>query len=52
MIARRSSPFSPLWVELKLAYYRWALREIDPLHRDVPHIVRVINRLESQRRPA
>jgi hypothetical protein len=29
-----------------LQWWRWALREIDPLHPDVPRIVRVINQLE------
>lgn len=38
--------------ELKLAYFRRALREIDPLHDDVPHIVHSINRLEAERRAA
>lgn len=32
-----------------LLYYRWAMSQIDPLHPDVPAIVRRINELE--RRP-
>jgi hypothetical protein len=32
---------------LDLAYLRWALRSIDPLHPDVPHILRQI----AQRSP-
>lgn len=31
---------------LEREYLRWALREIHPLHRDVPFIVRRINQLE------
>lgn len=30
-----------------LVYYRWALREMDPLHPDVPHVVRRIRELEE-----
>lgn len=37
-------PLFRLWA---LAWYRWALREIHPLHRDVPFIVRRINELEQ-----
>lgn len=33
---------------LEREYLRWALREIHPLHPDVPFIVRRINELESQ----
>lgn len=32
---------------IALAYYRWALREIDPMHPDVPGIVTRINALEN-----
>lgn len=38
-------PVLRLW---KLAYLRWALREINPLHPDVPAIVRALNHLESK----
>jgi hypothetical protein len=37
----------PIYRLAALAYYRWAIREIDPLHEDVPHIVRRINELEA-----
>lgn len=40
----------PLWRELALLYFRRAQREIHPLHRDVPHIVLTLHRLESERR--
>ena len=36
-------PLMDLW---SLTYLRWALREIDPTHPDVPAIVLEINRLE------
>ncbi len=36
----------PLWHALQLAYARWALREIDPLHRDVPSLVLRVAELE------
>jgi hypothetical protein len=38
-------PVLRLWA---LAYYRAALRQIHPLHADVPHIVERINHLERQ----
>ena len=31
------------------AYYRWALAEISPLHKDVPYIVRRLNELRRMR---
>jgi hypothetical protein len=36
----------PIWRMWCLAYYRWAVSEIDPMHPDLPHIVRRINALE------
>jgi hypothetical protein len=42
----------PLWREARLAWYRWAQREIHPLHDDVPLIVHSIARLEAERRGA
>jgi hypothetical protein len=42
----------PLLRELALAYYRRALREIDPLHDDVPYIVHRINTLTFERKNA
>jgi len=35
--------------EIELAYLKWARREIDPLHKDVPYIVLRINTLEADR---
>lgn len=40
----------PLWRELALIYHRRALREIDPMHADVPLIVLTIHRLEAERK--
>jgi hypothetical protein len=47
-------PFAPLarlareaWLDLRLAYYSAALRQINPLHPDVPEIVLKLNELES-----
>jgi hypothetical protein len=37
----------PIFVGLALAWWRWALREIHPLHPDVPVIVRRIHQLEA-----
>lgn len=34
-----------LW---QLTYFEWALREVHPLHDDVPEIVRRINHLRRQ----
>jgi hypothetical protein len=39
---------SPLIDAAKLFYLRWALAEINPLHPDVPGIVRAINELERK----
>lgn len=39
----------PLLIELRLAYLRWALREIDPMHPDLPGIVAEIRQLEAER---
>lgn len=39
----------PLLRELALAYYQRALREIPPLHPDVPHIVLRIRQLLDER---
>ena len=36
----------PLIDAFRLAFYRWALREIDPMHPDVPEIAHAINQLE------
>lgn len=40
------NPVLRLWT---LAFYRWALREIDPMHPDLPHLVVRINELETAR---
>jgi hypothetical protein len=37
-------PLVRLW---KVTIYKWALREIDPMHPDVPFIVRELHRLEN-----
>ena len=39
----------PLFVLIVLAYYRWAMSQIDPLHPDVPEILLRINDLERER---
>lgn len=39
----------PLVREAQLFYFRWALREIHPLHADVPAIVLQVRRLEAER---
>ena len=38
----------PLWLLACLAFHRWALREIHPLHPDVPHIVHCVSELERR----
>ena len=37
----------PLWRELALRWWRWALSEIDPMHPDLPKIVHRIRELEG-----
>lgn len=43
------APFRPLIREIALAYYSRAIREINPLHPDVPFIVHRINALTAER---
>ncbi len=38
---------APLWNLWTRTYLRWALREIDPQHPDVPEIVAKLAELES-----
>ena len=47
-IARLRAALRPLIREARLAYFRWAMREICPLHDDVPRIVLEIHRLETE----
>lgn len=42
----------PLTREFRIAYYRWALREINPQHPDVPAIVMRLRGLLDERGPA
>jgi hypothetical protein len=42
---------APIYQVLALACYRWAIRQIDPLHPDVPEIVRRIHDLEHSHAP-
>ncbi len=44
--------FRPIAREFELAHLRWALREIDLLHPDVPRIVLRIQDLEAERQEA
>lgn len=41
----------PLLREAQIAYLRWALRELSPLHPDVPAIVRKLAQLVAERPP-
>lgn len=41
--------FRPLVREWRIAFYRWALREIDPMHDDVPRIVLRLRNLLAER---
>ena len=40
-----------LWREWRIAYYSAALRQIGPLHRDVPELVIRLNGLKGERCP-
>ena len=40
----------PLWIELQLAYLKWAQREMCPSHPDAAFVALEINRLEWERR--
>jgi hypothetical protein len=37
----------PLWLLALRSYYRWAMREIHPLHPDAPHVAVRLAELES-----
>jgi hypothetical protein len=39
----------PVFRNASLLYHTWALREIHPLHPDVPHLVLTVNRLKAER---
>jgi hypothetical protein len=39
----------PFIREARIAYYRWALAEIDPMHPDVPYIVHRLRVLLDER---
>jgi hypothetical protein len=39
--------FMPFWREAAIRWYRWALREIDPMHPDVPFIVNRLHHWEN-----
>ena len=40
--------FQYWWYSYSCWYHEYALQVIDPLHPDVPYIVRTINRLKNQ----
>jgi hypothetical protein len=37
---------SPLWRHACLVCFKWARAEMDPLHPDLPYVIRRINELE------
>lgn len=38
-----------LFLELRIMYYEWAMREIDPLHNDAPELLLYLNELKLER---
>jgi uncharacterized membrane protein len=40
--------WSRAWNRCALAWYRRARAEMDPLHKDLPHVILRINQLESE----
>jgi hypothetical protein len=50
-VAVRRHGLTPLFREFAIFYYRWALREINPMHPDVPRIVRRLRELLDMRGP-
>lgn len=42
-------PLRPLVREASIAYYRWALAEINPMHPDLPRIVHRLRDLLAER---
>jgi hypothetical protein len=46
---RLRAALRPLWREIAIAYYRWALREIPLTHPDLPRIVVRLRALLDER---
>jgi hypothetical protein len=44
-----SAGLGPVWINAKIAYHEWALREMDPLHADLPHVLQTLVALRDQR---
>lgn len=40
--------YREVWVQARIAFHKLALRQIAPLHEDVPYIVLTISRLTDQ----
>jgi hypothetical protein len=45
---RNAFGIAPVLRLIQLQWWKWALREIDPMHEDVPYIVGKINSLERK----
>jgi hypothetical protein len=37
-----------IFLELRIMYYEWAMREIDPLHNDAPELLLYLNELKLE----
>lgn len=48
-MTRLLAALRPVLRNAHLTYLEWALREIDPLHPDLPAIVLTVNRLRAER---
>jgi hypothetical protein len=39
----------PVWLNAQILYHEWALREMHPLHPDVPYVVQTLSVLRARR---
>jgi hypothetical protein len=39
----------PVWLNAQIAYHEWALREMHPLHPDLPFVMQTLSALRDRR---
>jgi hypothetical protein len=48
-VSRLVAAIRPVWLNAQIAYHEWALREMHPLHPDVPYVMRTLSALRDRR---
>jgi hypothetical protein len=48
-MSRLAAAISSLWLNAQIVYHEWALREMHPLHRDLPYVMRQLSMLRDRR---